>query len=230
MGVGPALRRHAAGEDDVLGLLDLEDGSFDPVGEVGLEEREEPSRVRRCGALGEGLGRELRPEGLEERKPLGVIGEAGPPGARRAGPQVGIAGSEQRADELVEADELRMRVERGGDHARLVAQLVERLRPTDARKPVEAFLELLPAQRPGHARPGARGAQVVQGDARRARHPQPRERHVSGHRPGTAPWTQRQAREPDGARVDRATADVDEERAVRGRPAAAALRSTAAGK
>jgi hypothetical protein len=110
VGVGRALRRHAAGEDDVLGLLDLEDGSFDPVGEVGLEEREEPSRVRRCGALGEGLGRELPPEGLEERKPLGVIGEAGPPGARRAGPQVGVAGSEQRADELAEADELRMGV------------------------------------------------------------------------------------------------------------------------
>jgi hypothetical protein len=45
VGIGGSLDWHPALEDDLLGLLDLEDRAFDPVREVRLEEGEQPFRI-----------------------------------------------------------------------------------------------------------------------------------------------------------------------------------------
>lgn len=98
---------------DLARLPDLELGSFDVVGEVGIEERQMPERVpRRCRIP---RGREHLPGQMlvqqsECLQPVGIYRRAGDARAGRPGCHRHIAGPEQRADDRIQRPERRLGV------------------------------------------------------------------------------------------------------------------------
>ena len=93
-----ALGGNMALEHDLLSLRDLELRALDPVGQVGLEEREEPAWIRHLRTLRERLRGQFGAQTLEERQAVAVITEPRTAGTPCPSPQPRIVGAEQRAD------------------------------------------------------------------------------------------------------------------------------------
>src|SRR6202167_5244458 len=216
MSVGGTLRGYAPSKDDLLGLVDLEDGPLDPIGEISLEESEQVGGIAGRLACCEVPAGKLGAERLEQSQSLAVISEPSEARPRLGCTQIVVAGSQQRVDQTLQLGSLRLRAERGSDCAGFVAQLVQRLIASDARDAVEPLLQLLAAQGAPYARAFAGGLHVVQQDARRSGDSYLCELNVAFDRPRPAAWPQRQSWKLDRSWPCRCRAAVEEQRSVRG--------------
>ena len=164
MRVRAAVLNDPAVEDDAFGLGDSERRAFDVVGEVRFEEGEVLACEAAWGRVSDGgkhLAVQCREERVEQVEAARVVRSAGC--ARQGLTRRQVARSvctQQRADDAVQARELRRHVQQGGQRSTCIAQIVQPVLAAQGQHLVELHLDFLLRQ---HAlRPATTSTQVLQ--------------------------------------------------------------------